>query len=203
MRADHTNKAPWLARLLKWAAWPLLLVPATILLHELGHLLAAISLGFPEPALHFSSISHGDVSDRPPWQPGVVGLAGPAVTALLLGLGLWMMIRRPGQRFGHALAIAAASRFFVGVPYTIGNLIALATGRRLAPPSFDEYKAGEALGWSGNLTLGVTAALVLLVLVALIVRLPKGERLAAWPGLVAGTIGGWALWFTLAPVVLP
>lgn len=193
----------WLARLSGWAVWPLILAPLTILLHELGHLIVAILLGFPDPQLHFSSISHGDVSDRAGWQGGMVGLAGPAVTAVLVIAGLIYSAWRPRQRFGYALAVAAVSRFFVGVPYTIGNLVALASGRTLMPPSFDEYKAGVALGWSGDVTLGMTAAMVFLVLAWLAVRLPKGDRAAGWIGLIGGTIAGWGLWFSLAPLLLP
>jgi hypothetical protein len=190
-------------RALRWMAWPLILAPATILLHELGHLLAAIALGFPEPALHFSSISHGDVGDRPGWQSGVVGLAGPFVTAVLVFIGIVWGVRHPRMRFGYGLAIAAVSRFFVGVPYTIANLIAHASGRTLDPPAFDEYKAGEALNWSGDLTLGVTAAAVFVVLFWLQFSLARGDKAAAWPGLIVGTIGGWALWFGVAPLILP
>ena len=193
----------WFRSLLEWTAWPLMLAPLTILLHELGHLAAANALGFPEPALHFSSISHGDVSARPSWQSGVVGLAGPAVTATLLFAGLGLILRRPTLKFGYGLAVASASRFLVGVPYTIANLIAVVSGRQLDPPEFDEYKAGEALGWSGNLTLGSTAALFFLVLLVLLLRLPKGERLTGWLGLFAGAAGGWAIWFSLAPLMLP
>lgn len=190
-------------RFLSWTAWPLLLAPATILLHELGHLLAAIALGFPEPALHFSSISHGDVSNRPAWQLGVVGLAGPIVTGILVLVGIASATQRPQQRFGYGLAVAAVSRFSVGVPYSIVNLVAWVSGRTLNPPAFDEYKAGEALQWSGNLTLGVTAAIVFAVLVWLLLRLLAGERAVAWLGFLLGTTVGWALWFGLAPLLLP
>ena len=186
-----------------WAKWPILLAPLTILLHELGHFLAAVALGFPDPQIHFSSISHGDISDRPGWQPGLVGLAGPVVTASFVLAGLWLSSRRPSEPVGYALAVAAASRFFVGVPYTIANLLALVSGRKLDPPAFDEFKAGEALGWSGNLTLGVTASMVFLVLGWLFFRLPTGQRGVAWAGLIVGTIAGWAFWFSIAPVVLP
>lgn len=192
----------WLVRLLRWAAWPLLLAPITILLHELGHLAAASLLGFPDPELHFSSISHGDISGRHSWQAGIVGLAGPAVTAFLVMVGLVLSSRRPETPFGYALAVAAASRFFVGVPYTIANLAARASGRRLEAPQFDEFKACEALGWSGDLTLGATAAIVFFVFGWLLFRLPKGSRLVGWLGLIGGTIAGWALWFTFAPIVL-
>lgn len=203
MGSHDVQKRPWLIRFVHWAAWPLVVSPAMILLHELGHLLAGFVLGFPDPTLHFSSVSHGDISRRPDWQFGIFGLAGPVVSAVFVVSGIGLSLRYPRMRLGYALAVTAVSRFFVGVPYTVANLIVLASGRRLQPPAFDEYKAGEALGWSGNLTLGVTAAMVFAVFIWLIFALPKGERAAAWPGLVLGTAAGWALWFGLGPLLLP
>ena len=190
-------------RLLRWCGWPLLLAPLTIFLHELGHFLAAVALGFPDPQIHFSAISHGDVSGRPAWQSGVVGLAGPAVTAAFVFGGLALTFRAPRLRFGWALAFAAASRFFVGVPYTIANLIALASGRRLDPPAFDEYKAGEALGWSGDATLAVSSLLFFAVLLRLALGVSRGQRTAGWLGLIVGTVAGWAAWFAAGPYLLP
>ncbi len=196
--------ASWLRRFLLWSAWPVLLAPATILLHELAHLTAALMLGFPEPVIHFSSIAHGDISDRPAWQAGVVGLAGPLVTIALILLGMAFSRNRKSVRWPYALTVSAASRLFVGVPYTVMNIAMLIVGGRLDPPSFDEYKAGVALGLPGNAVLGISGAFFFLALIWLAFTLPRGERLAAWPGLILGTVVGWAAWFMLiGPAILP
>ena len=185
-----------------WGRWGLLMVPLTIVLHELGHLFAALALGFPDAALHFSSISHGDVTLQPPWKTGMVGLAGPCVTAVLAIAGCLLM--RRGARWTFALAMAAASRFAVGVPYTIVNMALLLTGRRLAPPAFDEHKAATAMGWSGDLALAATSVILLGTLAWIGVRLPRGERMVGWTGLIAGAALGWALWMKVAgPLLLP
>jgi hypothetical protein len=189
-------------RFLLWSAWPLLLAPLTILLHELGHLLTAMALGFEEAQLHFSHVEF-DEAGGSPVQVGLVGLAGPLVTAAQILGAIAFHRLRPGSRWPYALAVAAASRFLVGVPYTIVSLIVRLQGQRLQPPAFDEYRAGEALGWSGDLLLGLSSLMLLVTLVWLARALPRGERLMAWPALLLGTVAGWALWFAAGPLILP
>jgi hypothetical protein len=194
----------WARRTLLWGRWCLLMVPLTILLHELGHLAAAVSVGFPDPALHFSSTSQGDVTKFAAWTHGVVGLAGPAVTVMLALFACGWIALRGCARWAFALLVASVSRFAVGVPYTLINSFVRLTGRRLTPPAFDEHKAATALGWSGDAVLGSTSVLLIAALVWMGFRLPRGERSVAWPGLLLGTALGWVLWMQLlGPVLLP
>lgn len=201
--AAATGAIGWMKRLLLWTAWPLLLAPLTIVLHELGHLLAALGFGFEGAALHFSHVDTGDTAGRPGWQIGIVGLAGPLVTAASILLAIYWGRQGTRARWPYAIAAAAASRFLVGVPYTIANLIARARGPRLEPPAFDEYRTGQALGWSGDLLLGLSSLLFFAAVFWLARALPKGERTLAWLGLVLGTVAGWVLWFTIGPMILP
>jgi hypothetical protein len=194
----------WPRRALSWGIWCVPFVALTILLHELGHLTAAIWLGFPEPALHYSSISHGDIAGFPGRSVGIVGLAGPAVTVLVLLAACGWIALRGAAPWAVALAITAASRFAVGVPYTIANIIVGLRGAQLQPPAFDEYKAGTALGWSGNALLGSTSFVLIASVAWVAIRLPRGERGPAWTGLIIGTMLGWALWMmVVGPVLLP
>jgi hypothetical protein len=172
-------------------------------LHELGHWSAAVWLGFPDPVLHYSSISHGDIASWPSWAHGVVGLAGPTVTVIITLLACsWTVLRRDA-RWAFALSVSAASRFAVGVPYTAVNAVVLLTGGRLHPPAFDEYKAATALGWSGDAVLAFTSVFLIATLTWVAMRLPHGERAAAWAGLLGGTALGWVLWMSvLGPVLL-
>jgi hypothetical protein len=201
---EEVTHRPWARRVAPWAAWCVFFVPVTIVLHELGHYATARWLGFPNPVLHYSSISPGDVTTRPVWLSGVVGLAGPAITIILALIACgWVFWRRP-SRWAFALAISAASRFVVGVPYTVANVVVRVIGATLQPPAFDEYKAGVALRWSGDALLASTALVLVAVLLCVGVKLPRGERSVAWPGLLIGTALGWALWMKLlGPVLLP
>lgn len=180
----------------------MLLVPVCIVLHELGHLITALALGFPNPELHFSAVSPGDVSQQEQWELGAVGLAGPIVTALLTVIGIAVHRNRPLSAWPFALAIAASSRFTVAVPFSLANVYVRLNGQRLAPPAFDEQKAADALGWSGELLLSLTSATVLLVLGWLVLKLPN--RVWSLPAILTGTAAGWALWMGfLGPLLFP
>ncbi len=192
-RARLTSRWPALPA----AAWSLCLAPATILLHELGHFWAAHLVGYPSPVLHFSGVDPGPSADVPLAASGLVALTGPIVSAMLALLGCaWL--RGPGRAvWAAALAVTAVSRFAVGVPYTLVNLWVRVQGRQLMPPAFDEYKAGTALGWSGDALLGVTTLLCALVLWWVGRHLRDGARTAGWVGLLGGTALGWALWMQI------
>lgn len=90
------------------------------------------------------------------------------------------------------------------MPYTLVNAGVRLLGGRLAPPAFDEYKAGTAFGWSGDALLASTSLLLALVLWWIGRHLRRGERITAWSGLVLGTTLGWAFWMPVAgPRLLP
>jgi hypothetical protein len=187
---------------LRLAAAAMVLVPICIVAHELGHLLTALALGFPNPEFHFSAVSPGDVSGQQQWELGAVGLAGPLVTALLTVLGIVAQRRWPRSVWPFALAIAAASRFAVAVPFSLVNIYVRLTGQRLQPPAFDEQKAADALGWSGELLLAFTSALLLIVIAWLVVKLPN--RWVSLPAILVGTAAGWMLWMgALGPALFP
>jgi len=181
-----------------------LLAPLTIVLHEVGHYVAALWAGSPNPALHYSWTDPGNLPTKDASTDGVIGLAGPAVTIILsLFACAWILWRGPA-RWAFALAISAVSRFVVAVPYTLINIAVRLTGASLRAPAFDEYKAGTALGWSGDALLASTVVVLIGVLVFVGRKLPDGERSVAWSGLVIGTVLGWACWMLLlGPAVLP
>jgi hypothetical protein len=176
---------------------PAILVPLSILLHELGHFAVARALGFDNAKLHYSAVDPGPNPGAPAWMSGAVGLAGPIVTIALVALAIIAHGRRRDSVWPFALAIAAASRFAVGLPYSIVNLVMRFQGHRLSPPAFDEYKAATALGWSGDLLLAITSAIPLAVLVWLGLTLPRGRRILFFGALLLGTAVGWYLWMGL------
>jgi hypothetical protein len=191
-------------RTLPWIAWSVLFAILAIPLHELGHYVAAIGVGSASPRIHYSWTDPGNLSIARASATGIVGLAGPAVTILLSAFACaWVLLHGP-QRWAFALAVAAVSRFIVAVPYTLINVVVRLLGRGMRPPAFDEYKAGVALGVSGNALLASTVLVLVAVLVFVAIKLPRGQRAVAWTGLITGTALGWILWmFVLGPVVLP
>lgn len=184
--------------------WSVVLAPVTIVIHELGHLLVARAVGFPNPVLHFSSVDPGAAPGLPDSALGLATLAGPIVSALLaLVACAWIRWRAPTP-FALALAVAAVTRFAIAIPYTFVTGIIGLVGGQLEPPAFDEYKAGAALGWSGDLLLAGTSGLCIAVLWWVGRHLQGDARGATWTGLLVGTASGWALWMKgLGPWLLP
>ncbi|MGH7602360.1 MAG: hypothetical protein ACRENK_00025, partial [Gemmatimonadaceae bacterium] len=172
-------------------------MPLTIVLHEVGHYLAAIWVGSANPTIHYSWTNPGDLTVARASANGIIGLAGPSITILLSALACaWILLRAPA-RWAFALAITAVSRFVVAVPYTVIKVVVRLLGGGVRPPAFDEYKAGVALGWSGDALLASTTLVLAAVLVCVAVKLPRGERAVAWSGLIIGTALGWICWMLL------
>lgn len=194
----------WFARVVPWGAWCVVLAPLAIVLHEVGHYAAAAWVGSENPVLHYSWTDPGNLPAKSASTDGVIGLAGPAVSIILaLSACAWILVRGPA-RWAFALAIGAVSRFVVAVPYTLINLVVRLMGGTVGAPAFDEYKAGTALGWSGDALLASTVVVLVGVLVFVGRKLPPGERSVAWSGLIAGTVLGWICWMLLlGPAVLP
>ena len=189
--------------LLALLLWPIALVGLTILLHETGHLLAAKYFGLPDTALHFDRVDYDERVAVDAWKLGVIGLAGPAVTIILIIIGLaWAgKTRHPAA---YALAAAAASRLIVGVPYTVVALALFLSGRHLAAPSFDEARAALAFGLPPEALMAVSTAAFFIAFGGVVGALPKGLRLLGLSALVAGTAAGWGLWMVvLGPRLLP
>jgi hypothetical protein len=81
-------------------AWTLLLAPACILLHELGHYVVALAVGYPNPVLRFSGVDPGPGSDVP--------LGAPSILFVLI---LWWVNRnmRQGERVRRWLGLVGGT----------------------------------------------------------------------------------------------
>ncbi len=206
--ADGRRNIGWLGRTRPWAIWSIGLAPVTPLLHELAHMLVAYAVGYPSPTLHFSSVDPGPSDGLPPSAAGLVALAGPVRSALLALVGCALLWRQGPAPWSTAPTVSAVSRFVVAVPYTIDLVAVQVMGLQLAPPAFDEYKAGTALHISGNALLASTSLLLCAVRWwvhrQLYRHLPPDEARGAWVGLVVGTAAGWAGWMLgLGPLLVP
>jgi hypothetical protein len=187
-----------------WVLWSAVLAPVTIVAHECAHLVVARLVGFATPTLHFSSVDPGPGAGLPPSAGGLVSLAGPVASAIMAVVACVFLARRGARPWSAALAVTAASRFVVSVPYTIGTVVATLFGLQLAPPVFDEYQAGTALQVSGNGLLALTTVLLLGVVWCVGRSLPRADRRVTWAALIGGTALGWAVWMlALGPVLLP
>lgn len=189
--------APWLP----WIGTAAVAAPLTIVLHELGHLLAAHAFGFPEVALHYGSVSDGaKEAGFPLWQQGVKSAAGPLVSLGIVLACCYGAVRVGPRPWAVAPAFAAGVRsILIGVAYLVARV-----RQPGARGNFDEMNAARSLGLAPEF---VVAANVLLLLAAwsfLVRRIPRDRRAGAIAGTVVGTFAGLALYIAwLGPWMLP
>lgn len=183
--------------------WPFLLVPPSIVLHEVSHLLVAMAVGVPEPALHYAAISHGDISQLPGWAFAATSAAGPLLTVALSVFACFAIAQSAGSRWTFGLAAAASSRLLLGLPFAVLGTLSALLGNE-AHSKFDEFQAAAAVGLPGLPFVIMTAACGLATFIFVGLRIGRAERTAAWPGIILGTVLGWAFWiFGLGPIILP
>ncbi len=177
--------------------------PLAIVLHELGHFVFAKGFGFPDVSLHFSSVNDGaDDAGYPLWQQGIKGLAGPAVTIMLV-LGFTVAARRHGLGpFTVAPAFAAGVRAVIlGGGYL---LVRILHPGRVSQGNFDELNAARRLGLPTDLVMAVSVLTVVAAWVYLVRLLPKPIRWKALGATAAGTTIGVVVWVgIIGPIVLP
>lgn len=179
-------------------AWCLVLVPATIQLHEAGHWLVARLAGFA-PVLHFASVD--GIPDQPPFggaAPAVAlaSLAGPAVSILLVLTGMMSAARA----WAMPLVAAGILRFVINPMFLVQQALVAAGIAEAGAGNFDEIVAARALGWPPA-ALALPGALVLLLGLVWLWRRASGRQLAV---LLAGTVAGVVLWMgALGPILLP
>lgn len=118
------------------AAFATVLAPLTILAHEAGHFLAYVTFGFPDPRLHYARAGweglreftqHMQAGDLAAAESianvtlaGVSTAAGPLVTYVAIGLGLWALHRFESVA-GAALAVGASARVVVFISAVTGQ----------------------------------------------------------------------------------
>ncbi len=200
-----------------WVSAALAAAPASIVLHEFAHYLAARGLGLSDVTLHFSSVSYAELgrfwdafrnespksADRiaAAWKVGAVSLAGIAATWVLALAACWLAIRRDlatyaGALFG-AFALVSPLRGYTALSY----LIEIRPYYPDAFPSFDEFQTAKALGVPVDIFV-VINVLVLLVCWLVLAWKLKLSLLPVIPALAIGTVGGIATWMLIGPQLL-
>lgn len=172
---------------------------AGVILHECGHYLTALALGF-SPHIHFArtTVSSADT----PAANFLVTAAGPGVNALLILAGLiWLWYLRHNRQQEPATMID----WVASMPALYAARWLLGLHRPSAyPGSYDEATLSIMAGlprWGLPYFLGAVA----LVMFAWVIRLhPPGRRLFPFCAAAAGCYLGLVLWLkVLGPRVLP
>jgi hypothetical protein len=180
-----------------------LVCPASIVLHEFGHLLAGKSLGW-DSRLHYSE-TRSDVPKEKLTRRSelLTTSAGPMVGVILTAVGfVWLRsVRRP--RLGSIATIGdwVATSLVI---FSMGRWVRSFAALPSSPMPEDEAFISRAMGlpsWLLPYFLGVVA---IIVIIATIRLHPSGSRLKPCLVLTAGGIVGTVVWMKgVGPVLLP
>lgn len=190
---------------MRWAAAAALAAPVTVLLHEIGHFLAGLAMGFPDLVLHYGSVSDTAAeSGMPQWQLGIQSAAGPIVTILLALVCCVYVARRGPDRWAIATGIVAPIRFLIGVVYIGYALLVWWRGGRMEGSNFDEHNVAVASGLPLMLILAMEIVFLLSVWVYLFRAIRGVDWRVALASIGVGAVAGLLMWITvLGPLVLP
>lgn len=187
----------------KLAAWTALMVPLTILIHELGHFSVGLATGLPVE-LRPTSVSGGaEPGAAADWLVALQAGAGPIVTVVMALVFAALYRSDPRRLWALAGAVAAASRLLVTTAFLGMRLLLLVLGRPFqGTPNFDEHNVARALGLPPML-MAAAASLFLIALYAwLLRRIARGRRLPFVLASIAGVAAGAVAWSVLPPPVL-
>jgi len=164
------------------------LVPLLIWLHEIGHLLAGLVVGVPNPQLSMGRFVHQPA----PWLRGeqiaLIAASGPAVT-LIFALGCLTLARRRRAFIASALSVAACVRVIELLPYALSAMFRRLRGFPPRSTTFDEDVAFDAIGLPGDIGL-IFATIMFLVILYAHLRLDSQGA----PSLFGGALLGWIAW---------
>ncbi|MCY3566570.1 MAG: hypothetical protein OXH27_10365 [Gammaproteobacteria bacterium] len=191
--------------------------PLAVVLHELGHFVAYLAFGFPDPSLRYASAGWSGAGEfdalvragnieaasaiAEPWQVAIGAAAGPLVSYLTL-IGCILAVRRfgPGP-FSVVLVVGLVTplRWVIAIPI-LGLKI---TGERRTS-NVDEGWVAELTGIPESLLLLPGLVCLVLGYWILVKAIPRDGRMRVLvPALAGAAVGGilWVQW--LGPVVLP
>ncbi|HEX8147191.1 MAG TPA: hypothetical protein VF591_08435 [Pyrinomonadaceae bacterium] len=212
--AAHPSHALW-RQTVTWIAAPILAVPVAVLLHESGHHLMHLILGFSGSTLHYSSASyalenpfwrelygghvHAANALVPFWQAGLSIAAGLLVSYATIIICCYLAARRKPSPFVVAIGMAAGLRFLSVIPIIVRWI----SGRPAASGS-DEANLAILTGVPAILFAAAGMAFLIGGWFWLIRSLPGGQRNVAAGSLMVGLVVGLVAYFQLiGPRVLP
>ena len=181
---------------LRWVLAAAVVLPLTVLLHELAHFGVAHAFGFPDVLLYPTYVRDGaEAAGYPAWQRGVRAAAGPALTWVMIIAGAVAAHRHPRSVWAVTLGLIAPVRSAL---VAAGLLVAAALGRTLAAANLDEVDAATLLGFPAGPLLAASGAGAAAAWWVVIRSLPQGRRRAIIGAVAVGGAAGLGLYLALA-----
>lgn len=198
-----TNKNGRWGDAARLAAWTALMIPLTILVHELGHFSVGLTTGLPLE-LHPTSVSGGaEPGAAADWLVAPQAGGGPLMTVAMSLVFAALYRRDPRRLWALAAAVAAASRLLVTTAYLGLRLFLLVLGRPYrATPNFDEHNVARALGLPPVLMAAAATLFLIALYVWLLRQVPRDRRFPFVAASIAGVALGAVAWTALPPPLL-
>ncbi len=186
----------YFVKLLKYAAIGIVVVPLSIITHELGHFLFYHLFGAGNVQLHSVSVS-ADKDALSAIQKAVVNIVGPIISYLTIALAFFLT-RKKYVPFWVILALAAPLGRIVNFVYLYFRALGYSPN-----PNFDEFNFSRNLNieplWLSILT-------VVIVLLTIFVFLRKSWKDGGFKELIAVIISlvcGVLVWMLIGGLILP
>jgi len=186
-------------RYFKWTFFAALAGPLSIVLHEVGHALMALVLGYSDVRITFHSVDRIAPVDIQPWERALTSEAGPIASLIIILLCYVIILIRRHSIPAKALGLVASAQFVGGLIYIAGAVFGAAPYTDFDGARFAQYL---------NISIFFPALVESLLLIGswiFFVRLiDSSERKLAVLGVVSGGALGIVIWLTLlGPLLLP
>jgi len=186
-------------RYFKWTFFAALAGPLSIVLHEVGHALMALVLGYSDVRITFHSVDRIAPVDIQPWERALTSEAGPIASLIIILLCCVIIRIRRHSIPAKALGLVASAQFVGGLIYIAGAVFGAAPYTDFDGARFAQYL---------NISIFFPALVESLLLIGswiFFVRLiDSSERKLAVLGVVSGGALGIVIWLTLlGPLLLP
>ncbi len=186
----------FVVKLLKYAAIGIVVVPLSIITHELGHFLAYHFFGAGNIQLHSVSVS-ADKDALNNFQMAVANIVGPLISYLTVGLAL-LLTKKKYVPFWIIVALAAPLGRIVNIVYLYFRALGYSPN-----PNFDEYNFSRNLSieplWLSILTTLIIAATFAVFLRKAWLAGKYGELFAVVFSLICGA----TIWMLSGSLILP
>ena len=196
-----------------WFCASVLLVPVVLMIHEMGHLLVGLTLGFQHLRVHYESVSYAGqnafwmaiqagnrakaAASTPFWKVAALEIAGPlAWLATVLFAAVYV------RRFWLAAVIGTVGifRFLAPAAFVLVNYRLAHHGLPPIPHwGTDEFDFWLLTGVSVQITLLIELALIAVGLCLIERGIRRGIRLSAWAAMFGGMWAGVVLWYRFGP----
>ncbi len=185
-----------LTRVLKYTALGILVVPLSIITHELGHYLTYYLFGASNIRLHSVSVS-ADKEMLSKIQIAVAAIVGPLITYLTIGLAIFLT-RKKYSLFWVMLALAAPLGRIVNFAYVYFRLAGYTPN-----PNFDEFNFSKNLGIEPLFLSVLTVFLTLAALIYFLRIAWKKGGFAETGTIVFSLALGIVVWIFVGGIILP